>query len=94
MRTRANVEYAVTAQSTIHLDGSCVVPTTVDIDGLSLTPSKIGLAIGAQPKHELLYPGYVGQWESFRADVISRLFFLTSLLMHVSSFGSPYSWRL
>jgi hypothetical protein len=40
LRTRANLEHAVTAQSTINPDGSYVVPTTIDIDGLSLTPAK------------------------------------------------------
>jgi hypothetical protein len=44
LRTPAKVEHAVT-------DGSFVVSTTIDIDGLSLTPSKIGLAKEAQRQH-------------------------------------------
>jgi hypothetical protein len=51
MRTPATVEQVVTAQSTIHLDGSYVVQTIVDIDGLSFAPSKIGLVREDQRKH-------------------------------------------
>jgi 8-oxo-dGTP pyrophosphatase MutT (NUDIX family) len=43
LRTPAKVEHPATAQSIVHLDGSYVVPYIVDIDGLSLTRSKIGL---------------------------------------------------
>jgi hypothetical protein len=62
MRSPAKVEQAVIAKSTIHHDGSYVVPATIDNDGLSLTPSKIGLVRGAQRKHELLHFGYVAQY--------------------------------
>jgi hypothetical protein len=36
----AQLEQGVPAQSTINPDGSYVVPATIDIDGLSLTPAK------------------------------------------------------
>jgi hypothetical protein len=52
-RAPAIVELAVTAQSTIYSDGSYVVPATIDIDGLSLTPSKTILVKEAQRKYEL-----------------------------------------
>jgi hypothetical protein len=39
LRTPIKVEQVVNVESTIHHDGSYVVPTTVDIDGHSLTPS-------------------------------------------------------
>jgi 8-oxo-dGTP pyrophosphatase MutT (NUDIX family) len=38
LRTPAKVCQAVTAKSTIHLDGIYVVPLIVAIDGLALTP--------------------------------------------------------
>jgi hypothetical protein len=44
------VEHAVTAQTFVHHEGSYVAPITVDIDGLSLTPSKIGLLKEAHRK--------------------------------------------
>jgi hypothetical protein len=43
LRTPAKVEKALLAQSIVHPDGYDVVPATVDIDGLSPTPSRIGL---------------------------------------------------
>jgi hypothetical protein len=61
----------VFAQSTVNLDGSSVVPTTIDIGGLSLTPSKQGLLPALTHKLELLYFGYVTQWEIFRRVVIT-----------------------
>jgi ADP-ribose pyrophosphatase YjhB (NUDIX family) len=39
LRTPAELEHGVTAQSTINLDFSYVAPTTIDIGGLSLTPT-------------------------------------------------------
>jgi ADP-ribose pyrophosphatase YjhB (NUDIX family) len=39
LHTPATVEQDVTAQSTINPDGSYVVPSMIDIDGLSLTPT-------------------------------------------------------
>jgi 8-oxo-dGTP pyrophosphatase MutT (NUDIX family) len=41
LRTPAQLEHAVTAQSTINPDGSYVVPKTIDIGDLSLTPAKM-----------------------------------------------------
>jgi hypothetical protein len=43
LRTPAQLEHVVTAQSTINHDGSYVVPETIDIGGLSLAPAKQGL---------------------------------------------------
>jgi hypothetical protein len=41
----AKVEQAITAQSTIHLDGSYVVPIMVDIDGFLLRSRKLDLLV-------------------------------------------------
>jgi ADP-ribose pyrophosphatase YjhB (NUDIX family) len=43
LRTPAQLEQVVTTQSTINPDGSDVVPETLDIGGLNLTPAKMGL---------------------------------------------------
>jgi hypothetical protein len=91
MRTLAKVELAVTAQSTVRRDGSHGVPTIIDIDGLSLTPSKVGLLKATERKYEMLHFGYVAQWESFRGVVISQCFFLhddSSLSKYFSNFVS------
>jgi hypothetical protein len=71
LRTPSKVDLEVNAQSIVHSDGTYTVPTTVDIDGLSFTPTKIGLAMETQRKYELFYFGYVAHWESFRGAVIS-----------------------
>jgi ADP-ribose pyrophosphatase YjhB (NUDIX family) len=42
LRAPAPLEHAVTAQSTINPDGSYVVPETLDIGGLNLTPAQTG----------------------------------------------------
>jgi ADP-ribose pyrophosphatase YjhB (NUDIX family) len=39
LRTHAQVEQAVTTQSTINPDGTYVVPESINIDGLNLTPA-------------------------------------------------------
>jgi 8-oxo-dGTP pyrophosphatase MutT (NUDIX family) len=39
LRTPAQVEQAVLAQSTVNPDGTYVVPDTINIDGLTLTPA-------------------------------------------------------
>jgi 8-oxo-dGTP pyrophosphatase MutT (NUDIX family) len=62
----AELEQFVFAQSTIDPDGSYVVPTTIDIDGFSLTPAKQGLLPKLKRKSELLHFGYVTLWETFR----------------------------
>jgi ADP-ribose pyrophosphatase YjhB (NUDIX family) len=70
LRTPAQLEMAVTAQSTINPDGSHVVPETLDIDGLNLTPAKMGLLPAMKHKSELLlHFGYVTQWGIFRRAV-------------------------
>jgi ADP-ribose pyrophosphatase YjhB (NUDIX family) len=66
LRTPAQVEQAVTAQSTINPDGTYVVPETINIDGLNLTPAQTGLLPAVKHKSELLHFGYVTQWETFR----------------------------
>jgi hypothetical protein len=43
LRTRAKVLQAVTAHSTITRDGTYVVQESIDVGGLSLTPTKTGL---------------------------------------------------
>jgi hypothetical protein len=86
LRTPAKVEHALTTHSTVHLDGSCVVLTIVDIDGLSLTPSKIGLVGETQRKFELLRFGYVARWEFFRGAVIFYVSFFTKTRRYRGSF--------
>jgi hypothetical protein len=74
LRTHAKLELADTAQSIISKDGFCsyVVPKTIDIDGLSLTPTKHGSLSALKRKFELLHFGYVTQWETFRRDFITH----------------------
>jgi hypothetical protein len=72
LRTPAQLEQVVTAQSTINPNGSYVVPETIDIDGLSLTPAKQGLLPVLKRKYELLHFGYVTQWETFRRVVYTH----------------------
>jgi ADP-ribose pyrophosphatase YjhB (NUDIX family) len=50
-------------------DGSYVVPETIDVGGLNLTPAKTGLLLAMKHKSELLHFGYVTQWETFRRAV-------------------------
>jgi hypothetical protein len=69
LRTLAQFEHAVTSLSTINPDGSYVVPETIDIGGLTLTPAKTGLLPAVKHKSELLHFGYVTQWEIFRRAV-------------------------
>jgi hypothetical protein len=45
--------------STVHNDGTYVVPSTIDIDELYLTPSKTWLLKDTQCKFELLHFVYV-----------------------------------
>jgi ADP-ribose pyrophosphatase YjhB (NUDIX family) len=65
LRTLAQVEQDVTAQSTINPDGTYVVPETINIYGLNLTPAQTGLLPAVKHKSELLHFGYVTQWETF-----------------------------
>jgi 8-oxo-dGTP pyrophosphatase MutT (NUDIX family) len=69
LRTPAHLEQGVIAQSTINPDGSYVVPETIDIGGLNLTPAQTGLLPAVKHKSELLHFGYVTQWETFRRVV-------------------------
>jgi ADP-ribose pyrophosphatase YjhB (NUDIX family) len=65
LRTPAQLEQVVTTQSTINPDGTYVVPETLDIGGLNLTPAKTGLLDAVKHKSELLHFGYVTPWETF-----------------------------
>jgi 8-oxo-dGTP pyrophosphatase MutT (NUDIX family) len=65
LRTSAQVEQAVLAQSTINPDGTYVVPETINIDGLTLKPAQKGLLRAEKHRSELLHFGYVTQWEPF-----------------------------
>jgi hypothetical protein len=67
LRTPAKVEQAVATYSAIHHDDTYVVPATIDIDGLSLTPSKIGQLKETQRKLEQLHFDYVAQLEASEA---------------------------
>jgi isopropylmalate/homocitrate/citramalate synthase len=60
-RTPAKAEHAVTARSTIHLDGSNIVPKTIDIDGVSIKPSNIGLNINTVLCGRYMIKGYIDQ---------------------------------
>jgi 8-oxo-dGTP pyrophosphatase MutT (NUDIX family) len=73
LRTPAQVELAVTAHSTINPDGTYVVPETITIDGLNLTPAQTGLLPAMKHKSELLHFGYVTQWETFRRAVYQHI---------------------
>jgi hypothetical protein len=72
LRTHAQLEHVVTALSTINVDGSYVVPETIDIGGLSLTPAKNGLLPSMKQKSEILHFGYLTQWEIFRRVVFTN----------------------
>jgi 8-oxo-dGTP pyrophosphatase MutT (NUDIX family) len=72
LRTLAQLEQAVTTQSTINPDGSYVVPETLDIGGLNLTPAQTGLLPFVKHKSELLRFGYVTQWKTFRRAVYTH----------------------
>jgi ADP-ribose pyrophosphatase YjhB (NUDIX family) len=65
LRTLTQVEQAVIAQSTVNPEGTYVVPETINIDGLTLTPAQKGLLRAEKHKSELLHFSYVTLWESF-----------------------------
>jgi ADP-ribose pyrophosphatase YjhB (NUDIX family) len=65
LRTPAQVEQAVLAQSIVNPDGIYVVPETINIDGLTLTPAHKELLRAEKHNSELLHFGYVTQWELF-----------------------------
>jgi 8-oxo-dGTP pyrophosphatase MutT (NUDIX family) len=97
LRTPAQLEQVVTALSTINSDGSYVVPETIDIGGLNLTPAQTGLLPAVKRKSDLLHFGYVTQWKTFRRAVythqpllhddttIPRQFFMYSRFTSVDS---------
>jgi hypothetical protein len=66
LRTPAQLEQAITTQSTINPDGSYVVLETIDAHGLTLALAKTGLHLAMKHKNEVLHFGYVSQWEIFR----------------------------
>jgi hypothetical protein len=72
MYVNAKVEHVVIVQSKVPHDDSYVVPTTVDINGLILTPYVTGLVKESQRKYELLHFGFVAQWQPFRVIILSR----------------------
>jgi 8-oxo-dGTP pyrophosphatase MutT (NUDIX family) len=72
LRTPAQLEQAVTEQSTINPYGTYVVPETINIDGLNLTPAQTGLLPAMKHKSELFHFGYVTQWETFRRAVYTH----------------------
>jgi ADP-ribose pyrophosphatase YjhB (NUDIX family) len=61
LRTPIKVEHVVTAQSNIHHDGSYVAQTTMDIDGLTMTPYVTDIVKESQHKFELLHFGLLAQ---------------------------------
>jgi hypothetical protein len=72
----AQLEQAVTAQSTINPDGAYVVPKIIDVGGLNITPAKTGLLPAMKHKSESLHFGFVTQWETFhRAMYTSHALF-------------------
>jgi hypothetical protein len=77
LRTIAQLEQAITAQSsTINPDGYYVVPETIDVGGLTLTPAKTGLFHAMKHKSELHHFGYVTQWNILcRAVYTSKTLF-------------------
>jgi hypothetical protein len=72
VRTPTKLIQDVTTQSTINLDGIHVVQATIDIDGLSLTPTKSRRLLDVIRKFELPHFGYVAQWEPFRRAVTTN----------------------
>jgi hypothetical protein len=72
LRTPAKVDQTFRAQSTVYLYGTDVVPESIGIDGLSLTPSKTRLLPTAQRKFKLLHFGFLAQLEAFRGVVIYK----------------------
>jgi ADP-ribose pyrophosphatase YjhB (NUDIX family) len=76
LRTPAQLEQIVIAQSTINPDGSYVVPETIDVGGVNITPAKTCLLPVMKHKSDLLHFGYVTQWETFcRAVYTSQALF-------------------
>jgi 8-oxo-dGTP pyrophosphatase MutT (NUDIX family) len=94
LRTPAHLEHIVTTQSTINPDGSYVVPATIDMHGLSLTPFKQGLFPSMKRKYELLHFGCVTQWETFRRDAYTHQVFAMKISRYRCSFCSTLGLRM
>jgi hypothetical protein len=84
----------VTALSTINPDGYYIVPSTIDIDGLTLTPSKTGLLKETHRKFEQLHFSYVAQRETFRDAITFKQLLLTMILRYRGSSSSSPDLRL
>jgi hypothetical protein len=65
IHTPAKIVQDVNAQSTINHNGNYVVQAKIDIDGLSLTPTKTGRQHEIIRKFESFHFDYVAQWENF-----------------------------
>jgi hypothetical protein len=65
LRTSPKVSQHITTHSTINFDGFYVVPATIVIGGLLLTPFKIGLLLATRRKFELVHFDFVAQWGLF-----------------------------
>jgi hypothetical protein len=85
----------VTTQSTINPDGSYVVPETIDVGGMNLTPAKTGLLPDMKYKSELLHFGNVTQWETFRRAVYtSQALFHDDTTIPRQFFMYPRFWSV
>jgi ADP-ribose pyrophosphatase YjhB (NUDIX family) len=103
LRTLDKLEQAFSAHSTVNPDGTYVFLESIDIDGLSLTPTKTGLLPSRVRKFELLHFGYVTQWETFRRAMTTNQLLChedTSLSRHLlfysrfSTVESCHVWML
>jgi hypothetical protein len=56
------VDQAIVSQSNIQHDDSYVIPATIALNGLTMTPVVTGAVKATQMKYELLHHGSVAQW--------------------------------
>jgi hypothetical protein len=71
-------------------EGTYVVPSIVDFDGLTFTHAKNGRLHETQRKVELLHFGYVVEGEGFRsAMILSSIVSTTTLRYQGKTFSSP-----
>jgi 8-oxo-dGTP pyrophosphatase MutT (NUDIX family) len=90
LRTPAQLEQAITSQSTTNPDGSYVVPETLDIGGLNPPPAKTGLLPSVKHNSELLHFGYVTHGRLFVVQSIRlRHSSMTTRLFRGSSSCTP-----
>jgi hypothetical protein len=103
IRTHAKLVQAITAQSTNNPYVNYVVSATIDIDGLSVKPTKIWLLLAIIRRFDLLHFGYLAQWETFRRAVTTHQLLChenTSLPRHFlfysrfSTVDSGHVWML